>query len=198
MSEQKYSIDRDLKEAEAMAKALGPYVRVETLYGSVGGGFFSKMPSLTIGSLLLRIRRLKVFQHEMTGSQRSQLLEIESMNRAVYNEWRMHYETKMVREALSRLDAMKHYFEECGSDPRQCASGYRPEAFRRTVVEEITIEMEYLRVESAELVSKKRATDSRLRGYARPATFLWDARLQPAYDEQVFWWLYQHPLQAGK
>lgn len=198
MSEQNYSIDRDLKEAEAMAKALAPYVRVETLYGSVGGGFFNKMPSLTIGSLLLRLRRLNVLKDEMTSAQRSQLLEIESMNRSVYNEWRMHYETKMVREANSRLDAMKHYFDECNSNPKLCASVYRPEAFRRTVVEEIIIEMEHLRVESAELHTKKRATDSKLRGYVRPANFLWDARLQLAYEERVFWWLYQHPPQVEK
>ena len=35
-----YTLDRDLKEAEAMAEGLAEYVRGTALYGSTGGGVF--------------------------------------------------------------------------------------------------------------------------------------------------------------
>jgi len=59
MSETSFTIGRDLDEALAMAKALVPYVYEETLYKNIGGGSFSggALPSLTIGALLLRLRR---------------------------------------------------------------------------------------------------------------------------------------------
>ena len=50
MAEQKFSIERDVKEAQAMAAALVPYVYEDELYGRIG----MNMPSLTIGALLMR------------------------------------------------------------------------------------------------------------------------------------------------
>src|SRR3990172_2368406 len=113
---EKYSIDRDLKETEAMAGALASYVRSDELYGRVGsGGMFAgrDMPSLTVGALLMRLRRLNALRDEMTDSQVARLKKAESQHGAVSNEWRRHYQQKMLREANSRLDAMSAFFDEC-------------------------------------------------------------------------------------
>jgi hypothetical protein len=193
---EKYSIAQDLKEAEAMVKSLVPYVYEDALYGSAGsGGLFSSgsLPSLTIGALLMRIRRLSVLRDQLNTAQINRLGAIEQRNREVQTEWRVHYEQKMAREAKSRLDAMSTFFQECNDDPGLCARVYKPEASRRTIAQEIMIAMEQMGIKDDEVNKKARSTDSKLRRYVQPSGFLWAAELQPAYPEDVFWWLYFQP-----
>lgn len=191
-----YTIEKDLKEAEAMAKALTPYVHDQQLYGNVGGGgFFSAptMPSLTLGALLMRLRRLSVLSSQMTAAQIERLKQADARNQAVYQEWRVHYQNKLVREAHSRLDAMQTFFEECAQDERLCARVYKPEASRRTIVEEILMAMGELGIEDKDLTTKVRGTDSRLHRYLQPGDFLWSQILTQTYPQGQFWWLYQQP-----
>lgn len=201
MSEKVYSIDQDLKEAEAMAESLASYVRQDNLYGSVGGGgLFSggQMPSLTVGALVMRLRRLNLFSAQMTDAQHARLDKIIAAHDAAANEWRVHYEAKMVREANSRLDAMKTFFEECASSPANCPRIYLPEVLRRTIVEELMIAMKKRGMDAADLITKARGTDSRLRRFVQPSSFVWAEALQPAYDQQQFWWMYGEPPMPQK
>ncbi len=197
MSE-RYTIDKDIKEAEAMADALTPYVHENQLYGSTGGGFFSRMPAMTIGGLLMRLRRLDALRDHLTSQQTATLDKAKARNTTVHNEWRVHYEKKMLREANSRLDAMSHYFEECASNQRACANNYGPEVLRRTTVQELLLAMEEHNIESEELRQKMLGTDSKLRRYVRPAEFIWADILQDAYPEESFWWMYQRPPATKK
>ena len=199
MSE-KYSITRDLKEAEAMVKALSTYVHQDALYGTVGGGMFSSgMPALTVGALLLRLRRLSALQEHLSESDRERLQQIMMQHDQIRDEWRVHYQNKVVHEAKSRLDAMKRFFEECADDPRLCASAYQPEASRRTIVQEILAAFDELQLEQDdELTRKLNISDGGLRRYTQPGDFVWDSTLEAVYPRQDFWWLYQHPSQPEK
>jgi hypothetical protein len=201
LSEQSYSLEQDLKEAQAMVDTLDTYVRGSELYGRVGGGgFFSggRMPSLTVGALLMRLRRLNVFKNGMSPSQQHLLEEIESRHQAVAREWQMHYNEKMVREAHSRLDAMSRFFDECNDNPRACAGNYGPEALRRTIAQEIARATEGTVVDTDGLDKKLRRVDSKLRQFAQPAEFLWDPALQPAYPRETYWWLWSKPQLPDK
>lgn len=199
MSDANYSIETDLKEAQAMAKGLGSYLQGNELYGRVGGGgIFSggNMPSLTVGALLMRLRRLRLLRDQMTPSQQSQLDEIESQHDATCKEWRAHYDNWLIKEANSRLDAMGAYFQESRDTPAAAAGAYKPEALRRTIVQEILDFMEESGVRSADLDAKARKIDSRLRGVGlQPSDFIWADALQPAYPQKVYWWLYSKPRQ---
>ncbi|MCA9913095.1 MAG: hypothetical protein KC496_07090 [Anaerolineae bacterium] len=189
-----YSLDTDLKEAKAMADALENYVRGDTLYGSAGGGFFSSMPSLTVGALVMRLRRLDAQRDQMQDRQRKILDAAVHHYESVVREWTEHYEQKMLREVNSRLDAMSSFFKECAESERQCASVYRPEQLRRTIVQELLREMDARNVTvGKELEAKVRNADKYLRGFFRPAEFEWADKLQSIYPENEFWWLYQRP-----
>jgi hypothetical protein len=192
MSETVYAIDKDLKEAQAMAKGLVPYVYENELYGKMSGS----MPSLTVGALLLRLRRLRELQADMSDSQLAQLADIEARHDAVRRDWAVAYEGKLVREATSRLDSMRAYFDECAQSRQLCAGAYLPEALKRTMVEEIRLTMKAHNLHSAELDGKVRSTDSHLRRYIQPSEFIWAAVLEPVYPQDTFWWLYNRP-QAG-
>ena len=192
-----YSIDRDIEEVEAMAKALPNYVRQDMLYGSVGsGGLFSSgdMPSMTIGALLMRMRRLHVLHDHLDEKQLARLRKVEHRNEEVREEWRFHCEQKILREANSRLDAMLPFFSEYRKNPDFGAQVYKPEALRRTIVQELFIVIEEYRLENADLKKKMQAIDGQLRGCVGKSNFIWAAILQPAYPEATFWWLYRRPV----
>ncbi len=199
MSDANYSITDDLKEAQAMANGLESYLQGSELYGRVGGGgIFSggKMPSLTLGALIMRLRRLHLFRDQMTPAQQSQLDSIEEQHENARKEWRTHYDNWLLKEANSRLDAMNPYFQEVRDTPTMAAFAYKPEAQRRTIVQEILDKMEELGIRSADLDAKARKIDSRLRGLGlQPSDFIWASALQPAYPQKVYWWLYSKPRQ---
>lgn len=189
----KYSTGKDLKEAVAMADALVPYVHQGELYGSTGGGFFSTMPRMTIGGLLLRLRRLDALRDQLDASGQEQLDKARARNEEVFRTWRDHYEGKMQREALSRLNAMNTFFEECRANPHLCPTIYQPEATRRTVVEELIGALKAAKVETAEIEAKAKSIDGQLRGVVQTSDFIWDAVLEPIYPKGAFWWLYHAP-----
>lgn len=201
MAEQTYSIDQDLKEAEAMVKGLENYLQGDELYGKVGGGGFfggGSMPSLTVGALVMRLRRLRLFREQMTPQEQARLETVERQHDAVRQEWRLHYEAKLLREANSRLDAMRTFFQEIQESPALASGIYKPEIQRRTIVQEILTEMEALGIASAELDTKAKQMDSRLRSAAPEQTpFLWSNDLQPAYPQREYWWLYTKPRERA-
>lgn len=191
-----YSFDQDLREAEAMVKALENYLKGSELYTSIGGGFlgFGNMPSLTVGALLMRLRRLGMLRMQLTTGQREQLHALQQQHQAVRDEWRAHYEKKILWEANSRLDAIRHYFTEAAQSMELAANAYKPEQLRRTIVQDILAAMAELGIQSAELDDKVRQTDSRLSSLAGEHTgFLWDPQLEPAYPQKDYWWLYRKP-----
>lgn len=194
-----YSVDQDLREAEAMTKGLENYVKGDTLYASAGGGIFSfgNMPTMTVGALLMRLRRLGVLRMQLNTGQREQLAEINRQHEKTRDEYRAHYEKKMLWEANSRLDSIRQYFSDAAT-PDGAASNYAPEQLRRTIVQELLVAMDELRIQSAELDTKVRQIDSRLNGIATERTgFLWDTQLEPAYPQKDYWWLYRKP-RAGR
>lgn len=196
MSETTYSLERDLKEASAMAKALEEYVQHDELYGRVGGGLFSstRMPSLTIGALLMRLRRLRAMEDQLSAEQRHQLRKAEREHERVKKEWAMHYHKKLLYEAHSRLKAMDHYFAESADDPRSAASGYLPEALRRTIVQEIANSLD---APDEDLDKAMRKADSGLRRWVEPASFIWAPTLEPVYPKETYWWLYSRPIKVN-
>lgn len=186
-----YTIERDLKEAAAMAEVLVPYIYEHELYGKAG----ANMPSLTVGAVLLRLRRLRALWVSLTPDQRGQLEQIEAQYQDVRQEWRQHYEKKLAWEAESRLKAMQPYFQECRETPQLGANAYLPEALRRTIVAEIMQEMDALNAPLTQLERLAQATDSHLHGIVQPCDFIWDTALQPVYPPETYWWLYQRPPQ---
>lgn len=195
MSQVAYDPNRDLEEARAMVEALQEYLIGDQLYGTLGSGWFGgrNQPSLTVGALLLRLRRLHALENLLTDAQRRELAQISAQHEGIRAEWRQHYVDKLLLEGNSRLKAMSTFFEECTDDPRLCPNIYLPEALRRTIVQEVLAELGALHAESEDLAREARGVDSRLRRFTAPSPFVWASGLEPAYPEREFWWLYAKP-----
>ncbi|HYO89657.1 MAG TPA: hypothetical protein VER79_13485 [Candidatus Limnocylindrales bacterium] len=195
MGETNYDLEQDLNEAKKMVEGLETYVLGDQVYGSVGGGFFTggALPSLTIGALLLRVRRLRARDGELSLQRRSELDGIEAEIERVHREWTLHFNQKIEREAASRLKAMGQYFEEMREDPRTGANAYLPEALRRTIIAELAQAIETYGIDPGDLPQRISSTDASLRRYTEPALFIWSSSLEPIYPKQPYWWLYVRP-----
>ena len=190
-----YSIDQDLREAEAMVKGFERYLRGSEIYGSVTGGFFNfgDMPSLTVGALEMRLRRLQALSEQMTTDQQARLHSALKEYEVVRKEWRAHYEKKVLREAHSRLNTIQQYFQDIaqGTD---AAGAYGPEQFRRTIVQELLDIIEGSGIPSGDLRNKVAFVDHRLDAIAvEYGGFSWDPILEPIYPQTTYWWLYRQP-----
>lgn len=184
MGEQNYSIDSDLKEAQAMTAALTPYIYEEELYGKIG----ASMPRLTLGAILLRLHRLQALRGQMNAEQSALLDQIQAQNDNARSEWGSHYVKKLEQEIGARTRDMQAYLKECREDPKLCAGSYMPEALRRTMIQEI------LNVSpNSDARMKVKEVDSGLRRVARNADFIWSEMLRPAYPKETYWWLYSRP-----
>ena len=188
-----YNIETDLKEAEAMAQGLSEYVRGNDLYGTTGNGMFARMPSLTVGSLLMRLRRLNLLRDQLENSQKQRLDAAIETFEATRSEWTHHYQEKMAKEVESRLGSMIQFFADCADNIANCQAGYRTEILKRTIVEEVLKEMQNMNMNGDDLMNKVNAADNRLHKYFQPDGFQWSDTLKPAYPEDEFWWLYQSP-----
>ncbi|MCU0512294.1 MAG: hypothetical protein MUE40_06960 [Anaerolineae bacterium] len=191
----RYSPERDLLEARRMAEALADYVRGAALYGSAGGGFFGSgdLPPLTVGALLLRLRRLRALAHRLAPAAAADLATAAGLCQQVAREWTLHYEAKMHQEALSRLEAMRPFLREAADHPRSARANYPPELLRRTIVQELLAALAAVGPLPADLRDKVQVTDAGLRGLVTAAAFQWDSALEPVYPADVYWWLYHAP-----
>lgn len=172
-----------------MVEALVPYVYQDELYELLGGS----MPSLTLGALLLRLRRMETLRSRMTAAQTELFEQVEARHVAVRQEWQVHYDKKLAREAESRLGNLHTYFKECDDDPRLCANAYLPEALRRTIIQEILDALPDDLISEIGLDAKIKKADARMRRYLRASVFVWDPELKPVYPEDIYWWLYNRP-----
>lgn len=61
-----FNLDRDVEVLTAMAANLTPYLYEDEIYGAMPGD----MPRLTLGGLLLRLRRLTAIEDVLSTNQR--------------------------------------------------------------------------------------------------------------------------------
>ncbi len=190
MAETHYVLDRDLEEARDIVQGLEEYVRGDSVYGTVGGMFASDpgAPSLTIGNLLLRLRRLRAMAGQLSPAHQETLAQVEAEHERIRNEWTVHYGQKASDEATARLRSLETFVSECENAPETCANNYLPEARRRTILQELS-DGASQHLDDSSLTR----VDGNLRGLTEPHAFLWDTQLQPVYPQSKFWWLYQRP-----
>lgn len=178
-----------------MLRSFEDYLRRNELYGSIGGGFLTggSNPQMTVGAILMRLRRLSELSQDLTDTQRNQLNDLEARHNEVREAQTERYLQRMEREAHSRLDAMKRFFEECKEDLTVCPRIYKPEVLRRTITQELFLAMADANITSQELDEKAKKTDAKLRGFVTETDFVWDKQLEPIYPQETFWWMYMAP-----
>lgn len=187
---EKYTIERDLDEAVAMAGALPLFVPDARLFWNLGDHF----ARLSLGTFLLRLRRLRAFRRQMTAAQTALLDRICHTHDNVLLDWPLPYLQKLEAETRSRLQVITCYLDESRDDTGYCVDSYLPQAYSRTLIQEVMDRAEQLHSDfTTTLYGHVRAVDMRLRGLVQPERFLWDGMLSSMYARDRFWWLYHRP-----
>ncbi len=181
-----YDLSNDVRAVEAMANGLVPYVYEDELYGLMP----SNLPRLTVGSLLMRLQRLQVLGDQLTETQRTVLAAALKKVDEVRQEWHVAFTGKIKREFKARVEALEQYLGECADNLRACADNFPSNMEKRVMIEHLYREAEQLGEMSDDLKSRLPALDGAIRRFAEPSDFRWDARLEPVYPRDDFWYLY--------
>lgn len=190
-----YRRSTDFDDLARLMRSFEGHLQTDQVYGSVGGGFLTggNAPQLTVGAVLLRLRRLRILERDMSDMERVQIGKLARQHAELCDEYADDYIMKLEREAMSRLNAMSRFFEECRQSREVCARQYNPEVLRRTIVEEIRIDMGERGLVNHELDQLLAQTDKRLRSWIVESEFVWDAQLVAVYPKERFWWMWMSP-----
>ncbi|MCC7449129.1 MAG: hypothetical protein IT324_17050 [Anaerolineae bacterium] len=185
-----FDLDRDVRTVEAMAARLKPYVYENELYGLMPGD----LPRLTIGGLLMRLHRLSALADHLSPKQQGIVQNAQQQLDTIRKEWGVAYEGKLQREFTARLNALGQFLGECHENPQRCFDGYPSAVEKRVIAHAIADEMEARHTATTVTRAVLTDFDNNLRRYVKPADhFVWDARLQPAYPRDPYWYLYVAP-----
>jgi hypothetical protein len=180
------NIDQELRILTTMAANLTPYLYEDEVYGNLGKNF----PQLTVGAVLMRLYRLETITDDLSPSQQNDVHEVRQKLESARYEWQNHYKEKIKREIVARLNTTSWFLDDCADSPASCLSGWPSAAEKRTIVSHLADEAKQLDAYDLELRAQVSDVDKRLRAFYQKGPFIWDERLQQAYSNDEFWWLY--------
>ena len=187
----KYNSETDLRELEAMASHLTPYLYQDDLYGMMS----NNLPRLTVGGLLLRLLRLE--GQQLSEAQQKRVAEARSRFEELRKEWAAHYDGKVQKEIAVRLRSFSAFLDEADDSPGGARGNYPAEATRRTIITHLRDEAEQRNLWTEEYAADLQRVDRRLQAVLDRSQekFIWADELQPIYPKDRFWWLYALPAE---
>ena len=183
----------DLATLEAMTEELEDYIIKDELYRTVRVHLPTgdQMIQMSGGDLLTRIFRLSAERDKLTPEQQQRFDAARSAAEKTIYSLRTRFHQRLEREIKARLDSLNWFLDDCSSDPARCRGEYPFEARNRqridAIVQELGADL------PAELKSQIARIDDRIRLIVKPAGFAWDARLEPVFPRNRFWYLYVSP-----
>lgn len=188
-----WDLDRDIRTITAMAERLTPYVYEDELYGGMPGD----LAKLTIGGLVMRLQRLQAVDALLSDSQRAARDTAQAQTIAVRTEWVVHYEAKITREVKARIQTVENFLNDCVENQKICAENYASQMEKRVIVDALALEAAQINYIIEGLPDRLQRLDNAIRRYAEKGTFRWDSRLQAAYPEDPYWYLYSYVPKFG-
>ncbi len=189
MVDNKYKYSHDVEIVTSMLERLENYLLSDEVYGNQGM-FIEGLPAITIGGLLMRLRRLNALREFIGKSNQKKLDTAIAKHDAFYNEWRVHYENKLHAELESRITRIRQFIDEVKENPRSMTISFEPEQMRRTIIQEILYMIQRSSIEANGFKDDIATLDTDLKPLVKKADFSWSSELQAVYSPTEFWWLY--------
>jgi hypothetical protein len=142
-------------------------------------------PQLTLGNMLLSLKRLKA--HPLSVEQQAELTELEQELYRLQTKWRVAWEEKAAREFSARSKLWRDFLEEYRSSPENHADRYPYEINRRVLLELLAPQTSKIMRAELEMLA---GLDKLLNAYFIPGSFVWDEELAIGFPPQPFWYLY--------
>jgi hypothetical protein len=186
--------DRNLSLAAAMMAEMEPYLLSAEVFWPLesrpprGGLAF---PRLTLGGLLLTLDQLEAVQGEMSSAHISDLRRLDMRMDQLRFKFAVALENKATREAGSRFNLWRAFVGDLEETPTR-AGNYAHEVRHRVILARLeTFAADH--VDFQKVVAAARSVDRRLQRLFKQDAFIWDDRLQQAYPQQPYWYLYGRP-----
>ena len=193
-----YTPDSDLQFVEACAPELEAYLRASEVFWPLAPAKgFAPLPRLTLGGLLLALRRLGAVERGLRAPQAVRLaqarmrLETERLRRTAA------IGAKMTLETHARLSLWRAYLDDLSESPASNADLYPTEIRQRAMLQLLATAPETGPL-PAEAGQAMRALDARLREMFAAGSFVWEEHLAPAFSPPEYWFLYGRPTKKGK
>jgi len=190
MKNNTYDIQRDLYVLTTMSLSLEEYITDPNIFHNPQG-VYSKLPPMTLGTFLLRLRRISVLQTVLDVGERAQLVIAVQAHTSVTEDWAYHYQNKLQEEVDIRTKSIQRYIDELNATPDDNIHDYHPELYARTVIAELINQTDETAPLSVDLVTELQRVDDKWRSMTRSSYFHWDERLRDVYPENRYWWLYR-------
>ncbi|MBN1302908.1 MAG: hypothetical protein JXA13_00630 [Anaerolineales bacterium] len=168
---------------EAGIKELPEYLLSQILYWPVTTASGVSLPRLTVGGILLAIRRLSVLS---PSEDESKVLQIEMAVDTMRLKRQTLWVAKCENEFQSRLILWKNYLVDY-QEGRDEQADYYPNEVRLRVMLELLLSELSTRPEEIAALSR---LDGELKDDFQAGDFIWDEQLIPGFPQDVFWFLY--------
>jgi hypothetical protein len=177
----------ELGYLNAALTVLDDYLLSEDVYWSLAAtppSGFSSYPNLTLGTMLLMLRKLEA--RVLIPDQKAEMERIEGQINRSQSQWKSAWEKKAGREFPARLTLWRNFMEEYRHDPENNADRYAYEVNRRVMLALLDLTAEPQAAE-LELLG---GLDRILRTVLVPGEFIWEEELARGFPAESFWYLY--------
>ena len=138
----------------------------------------------------MRLHRLSLLGNLLSAEQREELNIAQQQLENVKREWLTAYTTKITYELGLHINEWKQFLNECQQDRTECRDLYPSVAEKRVMAQNLADEARELNVLTPEVEKRLREIDLQVQGYFKSGSFIWDQRLQQAYPQNQYGFLY--------
>lgn len=181
-----YDLNHDVDTVPAMASRLVPFVYENEIFGYTP----DDLPKLTIGGLLMRLHRLALLDNLLSDEQRERLATTQQQVDSVKQEWLVAYTNKTTDELTMRINEWNQFLNDCRQNQDECSEMYPSMVEKRVMAQVLANEARELNALTPEIEKRLNEIDSQLQGYFKAGSFVWDQRLQRAYPQDQYGFLY--------
>ena len=177
----------DLGYLKAGLSQLEEYLLSSQLFWTVGASHLPGepiYPQLTIGTLLLSIKRLQAREGERGGSEYfDELSELDKIER----QWKSAWIQKATREFHARMNLWRNYLDDYRKSPADNHDRYAFEVSRRVVLELLQPYIDESSKKHSQLLTD---LDALLRINFMPGNFIWEKDIKQGFPRNNYWYLY--------
>lgn len=157
----------------------------------------ANMPPMTIGGVLMRLRRLRILSEQLSAEDQRRLAGASSAFDAALFEKVVRFEQRAHDELHARLREWTTYLRDLPSKSAAKVENYAGKVDGRVVIAELTTKLsEPPYQQSPRVADDITAVDNRLRALWVPGGFVWDPIWEAAYSPATFWYLYGTPRES--
>jgi hypothetical protein len=188
-------IARDAALSAAMADEIKDYLKSDVLFWEPDrrrpGG--AQLLKLTIGGLLLAMRRLETLRDHLNPDQLRALARAGRELAFQKREWRGRFQTKLARDLRSQLNAWAWYLEDCEGQGESAIVHYPRQVETRVKIDLLLDEANGVELDVQESRQRQIALDRQLRADFLPGDFCWLDPLAAGFPQDRFWYLWGRP-----